>query len=106
MAFVQEARDPVVGRDPMTIDGERGHGSQAIAHAQPDGTARARSARLPARVKSVQAHDDRVQEGDHVDAPVGHLLVLEHEHRRAAGMRTRDHIEPVHTDGSVGIWSH
>jgi hypothetical protein len=29
----------------------------------------------------------------------GHALVLEHEHRRAAGVRARDHVERVHATG-------
>src|SRR4051794_35492502 len=39
-----------------------------------------------------------MQQGDQVDPAVGHLLVLEHQDRRAAGMRAGDYVERVHTD--------
>src|SRR5436309_9365766 len=44
-----------------------------------------------------------MQQRDYVDAPVGQALVLEHEHRRAAGVGAGDDVESVHTDLSVGI---
>ena len=103
MALVQEARDPVVGRDPLAVGGERGHGAEAIAQAQPERASSASGAHLPSRVKSVQPDHQRVHERDDVDAPVGHLLVLEHQHRRAAGVRAGDDVERIHTDQSVSI---
>jgi len=51
---------------------------------------------------AVRACEDRVQGGDQLDAPVGDLLVLEHEHRRAAGVRPGDHVERIHADRVVG----
>src|SRR3954467_14485836 len=44
---------------------------------------------------------DRVHEGGDVDTAVWHLLVLDHEDARAAGVRSGDYVEVVHTDRSV-----
>ena len=86
MALVQEARDPVVGRDPIAVGGERRHGAEVIADAQRERAARAGPARLAAGVESVQPDGERMQQRGHLDASVGQLLVLEHQHRRAAGV--------------------
>ncbi len=84
VALLQKPRDPVIGRNPLAIAGEARHRAQQVPDREARGGAARRAACLAARVESVQPRDERVQERDHVDAPVRHPLVLEHEHRRAA----------------------
>ena len=98
MAVLQKAGDPMIGRDPVAVGGKRRHGAEAIAEPQPERAPPAGGARLPSRAEPVQPDNQRVEERDDVHAPVRDLLVLEHEHRRAARVRTGDDIEVVHTD--------
>jgi hypothetical protein len=86
MALLQETCDLAVGRDSLPVAGQRGHGPEAIAEPEPDRAPCAGRARFPTGVEAAKPGRQRVEEGDEVDAPVGHPLVLEHQHRRAAGV--------------------
>ena len=56
-------------------------------------------ARLTASIETMQPRDQRVGQRENVGPPVGDPLVVEHEHRRAAGVRAGDDVERVHTTG-------
>ena len=101
MPGVEEARDRAVGRDSLAVGSERRHSSQLVAEAERKRATFPRGARLAARVEPAQPDRQRVHERDDVHAPVRHALVLDHEDRRAAGVRAGNHVERVHTDGSV-----
>ena len=85
----------MVRGDPLIADREARDGRQAIREAHERRAAPADGAHLSAGVEAVSSGEHRVQHGDEVDAPVGQLLVLEHQHRGAAGVRAGDHVQRV-----------